>query len=80
MDKATHIYIGRAKCGCVVAARSDYGDRSTANDVAQFIRDGYTIERVELASLRNGTVELTGCTCRTKPAKQPEPNLFGGAA
>lgn len=44
--KATHSYIGRKSCGCVVAARVDTGDKDTANDVADFIKSGLSIERV----------------------------------
>lgn len=39
-------YIGRAWCGCVVAARLDRGDSRTASAVAEMIRDGLTVERV----------------------------------
>lgn len=44
--KIEHSYIGRASCGCVLAATVDEGDKRTAEAVAEFISDGLTIERV----------------------------------
>ncbi len=45
----THSYIGKKECGCVVAATVIDGQtpESVAADVADFIRGGLTIERVE---------------------------------
>lgn len=47
-DTDTHSYIGRAPCGCVRAATVDLASdpKGVARDVADFIKDGLTIERV----------------------------------
>jgi len=52
-----HCYIGRAGCGCVVAvavdATYDLGAMvRTAECVAEFIRDGLTIERIPAETFR----------------------------
>lgn len=46
MNNGEYSYIGRAWCGCVVAARVDRGDKRTADFVAEMIRDGLVVERV----------------------------------
>lgn len=46
-------YIGRAWCGCVIAARVDRGDSRTASAVAQMICEGLTIERVRTEDVEN---------------------------
>jgi len=53
-----YCYIGRKSCGCVVAACCDQGDENTASDVADFIKSGYTIERIKTDEAR---VMLTSC-------------------
>lgn len=57
-----YAYIGRAKCGCVVAAAVDEGDRATAKDVAEFIEAGLTVERVTVRYVR----ENWGCSHKPK--------------
>ena len=52
LGKATHSYLGRLTCGCAVAVTVDCGDRVTAKCVAEFVRDGLTIERVTHAVVR----------------------------
>ena len=56
----THAYIGKLPCGCAVACVVDMPDRkkSTAEDVAEFIREGYTVERIEIGQ----GVKLQRCT------------------
>ena len=44
------IYIGRKPCGCFVMAVPD--DPRHAAEVAAAIRDGYTVERVNTAYVR----------------------------
>lgn len=44
--KETHVYIGRAKCGCCRAFRCDDGDKATGEFVAEMIESGLTIERI----------------------------------
>ncbi len=53
-------YIGRKVCGCVVAATSISGQNPTevANDVADFIRSGLTIEKVTSEYVR---LNFKGC-------------------
>lgn len=58
-----YTYIGRKKCGCVVAARvdADYrGGEAVAADVADFIKSGYTVERVTTEEART---LLHRCRC-----------------
>lgn len=57
-------YIGRKPCGCVVAAVVDDGKypKRTAENVAEMICNGYTIERIECSHL-----ELTRCKCASPP-------------
>lgn len=63
-QRPTHSYIGRAACGCVVAVVSDTRDnlRGVANAVAEFIRDGLIVERVEHSYVRDNPF---GCHCPT---------------
>lgn len=42
----THVYIGRAPCGCVYMLRNDDHDKDTAHDVAEVIKEGGSVERV----------------------------------
>jgi len=51
-ESATHEYIGRAKCGCCLSVCVDLGDSGTANNVADFIRDGLYVERVTREQFR----------------------------
>ena len=45
-----YAYIGKRPCGCIAAATLVMDDRleDTANDVADFIKEGLIIERVEI--------------------------------
>ena len=62
-------YIGRKACGCVVAACMDDKDhpKYTAEDLAEFVMSGYTIERVPIEQARQ---MLTGCKCVNPPNGQ----------
>lgn len=57
-------YIGRCRCGCgaITFATVDRPEwaKDTAKSVAQAIRDGYSVEHVELS-----TVRMT--TCKRQP-------------
>jgi len=57
-------YIAYAKCGCAVALTVDIADKSTAADVAEFIRKGYRVERQSVSVLydEQGKFRL-GCKC-----------------
>lgn len=57
ISAATHVYVGRAKCGCMMTCvldvqESPKGVMVTAKYVAQFIKKGLTIERMTLAEFR----------------------------
>lgn len=47
-DEDTKFYVGFDRCGCVVAVVADNPKwrANIAEDVAQMIRNGYTVERV----------------------------------
>lgn len=60
LAEATHVYIGRLPCKCMVAVVVDEQSKSTAKDVAAFIRSGYTVERVTFEDYRK--IHL-GCRC-----------------
>jgi hypothetical protein len=76
MDKlknATHAYIGRKACGCVVAVSVDTMDKETGKSVAEFITDGLTIERVQMRTPEySEIVSNLGCKCEDK--KEPVQN------
>lgn len=59
---ATHAYLGRKVCGCVVAITVDDTDNRkwTADAVAEFIRDGLTVDRV---TIEDGRKALNFCQC-----------------
>ena len=69
-------YVGRCKCGSIVAAVvaeadwtkdvKDY-EKIVAKDVAGFIKDGLTIEQMDSAQVR---VVLESCKCSDKSGKQ----------
>lgn len=58
----TYSYIGRCKCGAIVAATIDEParKRQVAQDVAEMIRDGLAVERVDSDVVR---VRFSRCTC-----------------
>ena len=69
----THGYAGRdPECGCIVACTIDTGDKTTADDVADFIRQGLTIDRMFIEEIR----AAFGCVHRRAERKakaQPAP-------
>ena len=54
-------YVGRQECGCIIAATVDNPAHKNhvANDLAEWVRDGLTIERLTLEEAR----EQFGCKC-----------------
>lgn len=59
MSDAPHdCYIGRGSCGCVIAACVDIPacKKDTARDIASWIKQGMTVERVS-----GKAVTLSGC-------------------
>jgi hypothetical protein len=46
-EKPTHVYVGRKECGCVIALATDMRDKHTGDNVAEFISDGLTVDRVD---------------------------------
>ena len=77
MAEATHAYIGRGKCGCIIAVTTDVPDmrKETAADVAEFVRGGLSVERVTLDDFRRMPF---GCKCPKQP--DPQGSLFGEVA
>jgi hypothetical protein len=59
---ATHCYIGIKPCGCTVAACADYPDwkDDTAEAVADYIKSGYRVERIET---RSAKLRICNCNC-----------------
>jgi hypothetical protein len=64
--EATHDYLATKPCGCAPGVCVDLGDASTAKFVAEWIRDGYAVERVTHAEVR----ERLGYCAAHKPAEQ----------
>jgi hypothetical protein len=62
-------YIGKKSCGCIVAACVDNPEhkREIARNLAEWIRDGLTIERVTCDFVRNCKF---GCDCNKTNQKQ----------
>lgn len=67
-DDHKFAYIGRDEHGCLVAARVDMGDEETGEDVAEFIKDGLTIERVTCDYVR-----AADWGCKHKPQQETMP-------
>lgn len=65
-------YVGRCKCGAIRAAAVDEPKYAldTAESVAQFIKDGLTVERIKCEDVRTGNWK---CSCRRVEAG----TLFG---
>jgi hypothetical protein len=61
--KATHVYIGRLECGCVVSVVVDYGNKMTGDHVAESIAEGEMVERVEMEAFRKIRM---GCVCAAR--------------
>jgi hypothetical protein len=72
-DKCTHCYVGKLACGCIVAVTSDEPDcpKRVAKDVASFVREGMTIERMTLEAFRSSKAPF-GCECKKKAAAAAE--------
>lgn len=68
MDRPDHSYIGRRKCGCVIAITVDFGDKDTSVQVARFIADGLTVERVTREAARGLLIDIDDC-----PHREPKP-------
>lgn len=70
--RPTHVYIGRETCGCVTAVVNDDGDKATGREVAGFIAQGRTIERVTFEDYRKRIVnEPTFMRCPHPPGQLP---------
>lgn len=56
IEAATHVYVGRDKCGCAVAVITDVehpnAKKETAKEVADFIKSGLTVERMAITDWR----------------------------
>lgn len=42
----THVYVGRAQCGCVYMIRNDDHDKDTAKAVAEVVAEGGYVDHV----------------------------------
>lgn len=76
----THVYFAVKSCGCRVAVVCDEPDyqKDTAKSVAEFIRDGYTVERHQYDGETIGQM-LKRCQCgppTKRQAEKPAPDLF----
>lgn len=67
-------YIGRAECGCVVAVTVNMADhpKDVAKDVAEWIRDGLSIEGHTIEEVRAGPF---GCKCQPNQAPSDQTAL-----
>ena len=78
-------YVGRCKCGGILAAvvaeaewmtdpakRRHYETVEVAKDVADFVREGLTIETMEVEQVR---LEFGSCTCHEKPPPDVQGHL-----
>ena len=71
MSQPTHAYIARQPCGCVPCLVVDDEEHDgNAKSVASWIRKGWAVERVEIATVRAGGV-LGKCE-QHKPAPAEE--------
>lgn len=62
--KATHVYVGRQRCGCAVAVCIE--DHHAAEDLAEMLGRGYAVTRLSYEEYQ-ATVKL-GHTCSPIPA------------
>lgn len=73
-------YIARCKCGCggIIMATVDRPEhaKDVARDVADAIRDGYTVEHVTVGYVRH--TGILGCL-REKKDREKQPDLPGVA-
>jgi hypothetical protein len=80
MAEVTHVYFGVKACGCRVAVVVDDPEypKDTAKSVAEFIRDGYTVER---APYNGETIGQMLKRCKCKPGRttgDAQASLFAG--
>lgn len=57
------VYVGRTRCGCAVGVITDNGDEYTANGVAEFIKDGLTVNRAAWSVYEQIAEEKTFMAC-----------------
>ena len=67
-DTEPMVYIARKSCGCIVAAQVDTPghSRAVAKELGRWVRDGFTVERVSVA-----TVRVSIARCPHEPARKP---------
>lgn len=63
----THVYVARRPCGCIAGVAVDMGDKGTGAYVAEFIADGYGVDRVDFDTYRATTVNEPGFLKRICP-------------
>ena len=66
MDTEPMVYLARKPCGCVVAVQVDTPEysRAVAKEIGNWVRDGYTVERMTVATLHIAR-------CPHEPARKP---------
>lgn len=63
-SRPTHVYVARKDCGCCIGIASDMRDRETGEGVAEWIGDGYTVDRVDWNTYRESVCkEETFMSC-----------------
>lgn len=78
--RATHAYVGRAKCGCVRQIIVDQPDSPNfvAGEVARGIRAGFAMQHVTIEESRRVAIETTWDCPHEAPPTEQSP-LFQGA-
>ena len=78
-NENTPAYIARCpKCNGIVMAAVDngYDRQALAKDIAQAIRDGYTVERVTVGWVRSHANEWCMCDAEGGKPDEDQPSLF----
>lgn len=65
-------YVGYAPCGCAVAISVDDGSKLCTQDVADFIREGYVVERRLTMFAKRDLGHVEGCPKKRNAAPRQE--------
>jgi hypothetical protein len=76
---ATPCFIAYCECGGWIAVSVDEPDhiKENAEEVANWIRAGFRLEKCTVADVRTGRVQMCECD-RRKKKKSRQADLFGG--
>lgn len=74
MSDATHVYIGRAACGCIRAVSTDMPGATdlVARDVSNMVKGGLTVERMPIEEFRAQKMTRPDCAVHTASAPRQE--------